>query len=289
MLMIENVVKRYGDTVTAVDRVSLNLNAGVVGLIGHNGAGKTSLINMIATITATTSGRIVFDGADIARTPDVIRRRLGFLPQEFGVHAHISARDFLAYLAGLKGVRDPKRVDQCLAMVNLEPFARRSLRTFSGGMRRRLGIAQALLNDPAILIVDEPTTGLDLEERQRFRDLVSQLGASKLVIVSTHIVSDIEHIATELAVMRNGKLVAQASPQAIMARAHGTVWSALLDAGEVAQLRASVHILHAQQRADGVLVRMAHPHPPCAGALAQEPSLEDALMAQARGITEQAA
>ena len=289
MLTIENVVKRYGDSVAAVDHVSLALETGVVGLIGHNGAGKTSLINMIATITTPNAGRILFDGADIARAPDAIRRRLGFLPQEFGVHAHIGARDFLAYLAALKGVRDPKRVDQCLAMVNLERVAKRSLNEFSGGMRRRLGIAQALLNDPDILIVDEPTTGLDLEERQRFRELISQIGASKLVIISTHIVSDIENIATELAVMKNGKLVAHAAPQEVMARSRGAVWSALLDAGQVAQLRGNVHILHAQQRSDGVLVRMAHPHAPCVGAVLQEPSLEDALMAQAHTGAEQAA
>ena len=280
MLQLENLVKRYAAGVIAVDHVSLNLTKGVVGLIGHNGAGKTSLISMIATLSAPTDGRILLDGIDIAQKPEAMRACLGFLPQEFGVHANVTASDFLAYLAALKGVRDPARVGACLELVNLQQFAKRRVSEFSGGMRRRLGIAQALLGDPAILIVDEPTTGLDLEERQRFRFLMSELGASKLIIVSTHIISDIENIAAEIAIMRNGKLVAHASPQALMTRARGKVWSALLAPDVFESLRHRVQVLQMQQQAGGVQARMAHPESPCAGAQMQEPSLEDALMAQ---------
>ena len=171
MLDLQGVSKRYGRDVLAVDNISLQLTSGVIGLIGHNGAGKTSLMQMIATLTKPTSGRILFDGIDIARQPESIRRRLGFLPQDFGVYPHLTAREFLQYFAALKGVRadvhSKARIPRLLEMVNLREHADRSAATFSGGMRQRLGIAQALLNNPDTLIVDEPTAGLDPEERLR--------------------------------------------------------------------------------------------------------------------------
>ena len=202
MLEICNVVKTFGRHGNAVDGVSLTLARGVVGLIGHNGAGKTTLMQMIATLTRPTSGRILFDGADIVATPDAIRRRLGYLPQDFGVYPNLTAREFMQYFAALKGVRDPARIGRLLELVNLHEQADRPAAAFSGGMRRRLGIAQALLNDPDILIVDEPTAGLDPEERLRFRNLLGELGVDKLVIMSTHIVSDVETIAGRLAKAR---------------------------------------------------------------------------------------
>ena len=167
MLDLQGVSKRYGRDVLAVDNISLQLTSGVIGLIGHNGAGKTSLMQMIATLTKPTSGRILFDGIDIARQPESIRRRLGFLPQDFGVYPHLTAREFLQYFAALKGVRDTARIPRLLELVNLREHADRPAATFSGGMRQRLGIAQALLNNPDTLIVDEPTAGLDPEERLR--------------------------------------------------------------------------------------------------------------------------
>lgn len=278
MLDIRNVVKTYGKNVTAVNDVSLQLSAGVVGLVGHNGAGKTSLMQMIATLTRPTSGQILFDGADIARTPNAIRGRLGFLPQDFGVYPNLSALEFLQYFAALKGVRDPARLRQLLEMVNLHEHAHRAASTFSGGMRRRLGIAQALLNDPDILIVDEPTAGLDPEERLRFRHLLSEIGFQKLVIVSTHIVSDIENMAGHLAVMRAGRLVAYQTPDCFVQQARGRVWSATVDAGQYEVLRAQVHVLQAQRQGGAIQLRIAHPHAPCAGARETEPSLEEALM-----------
>ncbi len=289
MLDIRHVVKTYGKNVTAVDDVSLQLSAGVVGLIGHNGAGKTSLMQMIATLTRPTSGQILFDGVDIARTPNAIRGRLGFLPQDFGVYPNLSALEFLQYFAALKGVRDPARLRHLLEMVNLHEHAARPASTFSGGMRRRLGIAQALLNDPDVLIVDEPTAGLDPEERLRFRHLLSEIGFRKLVIVSTHIVSDVENMAGHLAVMRAGKLVAYDTPESFVRQARGRVWSATVDAGQYELLRGQVQVLQAQRQGGAIQLRIAHPHAPCGGALEAEPSLEEALMAQRYALREQAA
>jgi ABC-2 type transport system ATP-binding protein len=289
MLEIRKVVKRFGKDVTAVNEVSLTLERGVVGLIGHNGAGKTTLMSMIATLARPTSGQILFDGVDIASKPDAIRRRLGFLPQDFGVYPNLSALEFMQYFAALKGVRDPARIRTLLELVNLHEQARRPAASFSGGMKRRLGIAQALLNDPDILIVDEPTAGLDPEERLRFRKLLGELGFDKLVIMSTHIVSDVESIAGQLAIMRSGRLVAFETPDAILGHARGQVWSASVGAGEYDSLRARVHVLQAQRQGDRVALRIAHAGMPCAGALLAEPSLEEALMAQRYAAQELAA
>jgi ABC-type multidrug transport system ATPase subunit len=245
-------------------------------------------MQMIATLTRPTSGRILFQGVDIAAKPDAIRRRLGYLPQDFGVYPNLTALEFMQYFAALKGVRDPARIRHLLELVNLHEQANRPAAAFSGGMRRRLGIAQALLADPDILIVDEPTAGLDPEERLRFRNLLAELGYNKLVIMSTHIVSDVESIAGELAIMRAGKLVAFETPAAILAKARGQVWSASVGAAEYAALRANVHVLHAQRHGDTVALRIAHAGSPCAGASAAEPSLEEALMAQRYAVQEAA-
>ena len=297
MLELHNVVKTYGKGVTAVDDISLHLDAGVVGLIGHNGAGKTTLMQMIATLSRPSAGRILFDGTDIHARPEAIRARLGYLPQDFGVYPNLSALEFMQYFAALKGVRDAARISGLLELVNLHEQARRPASTFSGGMLRRLGIAQALLNDPAILVVDEPTAGLDPEERLRFRNLLAELGHSKLVIISTHIVSDVESIADRLVIMRSGRLVACETPQTILERARGHVWSATVEQDEYARLRAvseasklhaGVHILHAQRQGERMLLRIAHPSAPCGGAQLTEPTLEEALMAQRYAVREAA-
>lgn len=280
MLEICNVVKKFGKNVTAVDDVTLKLTHGVVGLIGHNGAGKTSLMQMIATLTQPSSGQILFHGEDIAKKPNTIRARLGFLPQDFGVYPNLSALEFMQYFAALKGVRNPTRISYLLELVNLHEHAKRQASTFSGGMRRRLGIAQALLNDPDILIVDEPTAGLDPEERLRFRNLLAELGFNKLVIMSTHIVSDVESIASQLAIMRNGKLIEFETPETILEKARGQIWSARVGSAQYDALRNSVQVLHAQRNGNYVNLRIAHPHSPCLDAQAAEPSLEEALMAQ---------
>jgi ABC-2 type transport system ATP-binding protein len=288
MLELRRVVKTFGKDFKAVDDVSLLLEPGVVGLIGHNGAGKTTLMQMIATLTRPTSGQILFDGVDIARRPDAIRRRLGFLPQDFGVYPNLSALEFLQYFAALKGVRDPARLRTLLELVNLQDHAHRQAAGFSGGMRRRLGIAQALLNDPDILIVDEPTAGLDPEERLRFRHLLSDIGFNKLVIVSTHIVSDIENMAGRLAIMRRGRLIACDTPDSFVAQARDRLWSVTVDADDYELLRQQVQVLQAQRHAGGVTVRIAHDHTPFPGAAPAEPTLEEALMTQRYAIQDAA-
>ncbi|NHZ32247.1 ABC transporter ATP-binding protein [Massilia rubra] len=288
MLELRNVVKTFGNKVRAVDAVSLSLEHGVVGLIGHNGAGKTTLMQMIATLTRPSSGQILFDGVDIVARPQHIRRRLGYLPQDFGVYPNLSALEFMQYFAALKGVRDPGRVKHLLELVNLHEQARRPAASFSGGMRRRLGIAQALLNDPDILVVDEPTAGLDPEERLRFRNLLGELGSTKLVIMSTHIVSDVETIAGRLATMDAGKLIACETPRTLLDQARGRIWSANVGAADYELLRARVNVLHAQREGEQVALRIVHGASPCAGARLAEPTLEEALIAQRHALKEAA-
>ncbi|MET3106685.1 ABC-2 type transport system ATP-binding protein [Oxalobacteraceae bacterium GrIS 2.11] len=280
MLELRQVTKKFGKNILAVDNVTLNLTHGVVGLIGHNGAGKTSLMQMIATLSLPTGGQIFFDGQDIARKPQLIRSRLGYLPQDFGIYPNLSALEFMQYFAALKGCRDPARIRYLLELVNLHEHAKRPAAAFSGGMRRRLGIAQALINDPDILIVDEPTAGLDPEERMRFRNLLNELGFKKLVIMSTHIVSDVESIATQLAIMRGGKLVACESPEVILEQARGQIWTAEVDSHYYDSLRGKLHILHAQRHGNLMRLRIAHPTQPCFDAVAAEANLEEALMSQ---------
>jgi ABC-2 type transport system ATP-binding protein len=279
VLQIQDITKTFGK-IHAVEGVSLALEPGVVGLIGHNGAGKSTLMQMLATLTKPTRGSILLDGQDIVARPELMRRRLGYLPQDFGVYPHLTALEFLQYFAALKGVRDGRRLHELLELVNLHEQANRPAAGFSGGMRQRLGIAQALLNDPDVLIVDEPTAGLDPEERLRFRHLLGDLGRKRLVIVSTHIVSDVENMASQLAVMRQGRLVAFETPDAVLARAAGRVWTALLAPAAYEALRNHVHVLQAQPQGGRVQVRMVHPSPPCAGAEPARASLEEALMAE---------
>ncbi len=286
MLRLENVTKQFSKDFIAVNDISLSVAAGVVGLVGHNGAGKTSLMQMIATLTRPSAGTIFFKGINIAEKPDAIRTRLGYLPQDFGVYPHLTAREFLQYFAALKGVRDSARITYLLELVNLREHADRLAATFSGGMRQRLGIAQALLNDPDILIVDEPTAGLDPEERLRFRHLLSEIGFEKLVIVSTHIVSDIENIADQIAIMRSGKLIAFETPEQILMKARGQVWQVSVDTAQYATLAAQFHVLQAQRIGSMTNLRLVHHNAPCAGAFAAEPSLEEALMTSRYALRE---
>ncbi len=292
MLELRQVVKQYGKNAPAVNDITLNLERGVIGLIGHNGAGKTTLMQMIATLTKPSSGQILFDGADIVKTPHAIRARLGYLPQDFGIYPNLSALEFMQYFAALKGINNPARLRTLLELVNLHDQANRPAASFSGGMRRRLGIAQALINDPDILIVDEPTAGLDPEERMRFRNLLAELGFKKLVIMSTHIVSDVESIATHLAIMRSGKLIAFETPETIMAQSHGQIWTAEIDVNYYEDLRTKVHVLHAQRQGSLMKLRIAHPSQPCLDAVPVDASLEEALMSQRyaqQGVQEVAA
>ena len=278
MLKIEAVSKQFRDGQFGVRDVSLDLKSGVIGLLGPNGAGKTTLMQMIATITRPTSGRILFEGVDVAKRPNDVRRKLGYLPQDFGVYENLTAIEFLTYFAALKGVNSKTRVMEMLEQVNLHQSANRTVGGFSGGMKQRLGIAQALINDPALLIVDEPTAGLDPEERVRFRNVLSEIGFGKLVILSTHIVSDIESIATEIAVMKTGALLTIGRARrrfSAPARARSG------ERGVVGGIRSAAHarlkISSAIRKPDGVHIRFVGPAPAIA-ATAAEPELEDAFL-----------
>jgi ABC-2 type transport system ATP-binding protein len=278
MLSIDAVSKRFRSGNYGVRNVSFNVKGGVLGLLGPNGAGKTTLMQMLATVTKPTVGRISFRGVDVLAKPDELRRRLGYLPQDFGVYENLTALEFLTYFAALKGVRGKGKIQEMLELVNLHHVANRAVGGFSGGMKQRLGIAQALINDPDLVIVDEPTAGLDPEERVRFRNVLSDLGGERLVILSTHIVSDVESIATEIAIMKEGALVALATPEALMQQAMGSVWEAVLPSQQFDEIRKTLHVSGAVRKSDGVHARFVSPHPPVAHATPAEPTLEDAFL-----------
>src|SRR3954469_16391159 len=283
MLELGGVSKKFRGGNYGVRDLSLSIGGGVLGLLGPNGAGKTTLMQMIATITRPTSGTIRFREIDAIRDPDAIRRKLGYLPQDFGVYDNLTAIEFLRYFAALKGIHSRARINQMLEMVNLHNVANRAVGGFSGGMKQRLGIAQALINDPDLVIVDEPTAGLDPEERVRFRNVLSDIGLGKLVILSTHIVSDIESIATEIAIMREGSLVWFGTPEALLKRAEGNVWEMVIASSDFDQLRRSSRVSTALRRADGVHVRVVGPQPVRRDVVSAEPTLEDAFLHTVNG------
>jgi ABC-2 type transport system ATP-binding protein len=287
MLRVESVSKRFRGGHYGVRDLSFSLTGGVLGLLGPNGAGKTTLMQMLATITRPTNGRIFFNDTDIVSRPDELRRRLGYLPQDFGVYDNLTALEFLSYFAALKGVHSRARVLQMLETVNLHAVTNRAVGGFSGGMKQRLGIAQALINDPDLVIVDEPTAGLDPEERVRFRNVLSDIGFGKLVILSTHIVSDIESIATHIAIMNRGMLVAMGTPEELLRGTEGNVWELVVPSEQFETMRRELRVSSAVRKPDGVHVRVVAPEAPMRGAVAVEPSLEDAFLFTMRG--EQAA
>lgn len=277
MLKLAGVSKKFRGGNFGVRDLSLELTSGVIGLLGPNGAGKTTLMQMIATVTRPTSGTISFRGTDIVKSPNELRRTLGYLPQDFGVYDNLTAVEFLTYFAALKGVHAKGRVTEMLELVNLHSVAHRTVGGFSGGMKQRLGIAQALINDPALVIVDEPTAGLDPEERVRFRNVLSEIGFGRLVILSTHIVSDIESIATEIAVMKEGALLTMAAPEILLRQAEGKAWQSVVSSEEFDRLRTSLKISSAVRKPDGVHIRFVGPEPAIA-AEPIEPELEDAFL-----------
>ena len=280
-LTIENVSKVYGGKVQALAGFSLTLGPGVLGLLGPNGAGKSTLMRILATVTQASGGRVTWNGTDIAKEPDTLRAVLGYLPQDFGVYPNLSAIEFLEYMAavkGLEGTRANKRIGELLELVNLAEAARRPLGGYSGGMRQRVGIAVALLNDPKLLIVDEPTAGLDPEERVRFRNLLSELSGERIVILSTHIVSDVEAVATEIALIAAGRLVRHGAPEKFLASLAGKVWEVVVESSELAALRQRVLVSNTAHRSDGVHARVVCEEKPAAAARPQEPSLEDAYL-----------
>jgi ABC-2 type transport system ATP-binding protein len=279
-LTIDRVSKRYGSNTMALQDFSLELGSGVLGLLGPNGAGKTTLMSILATITKPTSGTIRWNGTDLASDPNAIRSVLGYLPQDFGVYPNLDAVEFLEYLAAVKGLgaaEARRRIDELLNLVNLTDVRKRPLGGYSGGMRQRIGIAQALLNDPKLLIVDEPTAGLDPEERVRFRNLLSDLSGERIVILSTHIVSDVEATATDIALISQGKLVAHAAPEDLLRAVEGKVWEWIVPSSELNAARQQFLISNTTRRGDGVHVRLLAAQPP-PGTSPVAPTLEDAYL-----------
>src|ERR1700675_4958875 len=276
-LVIDRVSKQYARNEWGLRNVQLEIGPGVVGLLGPNGAGKSTLMRILATVTRPTEGRVQWNDADIARHPDPLRAVLGYLPQDFGVYPHLTALEFLEYLAavkGLDGATARRRIDELLAVVNLGDARDRQLGGFSGGMKQRVGIAQALLNDPQLLIVDEPTAGLDPEERVRFRNLLSDLSGERIVILSTHIVSDVEATATDIALISQGTLVAHASPEELLRQVEGRVWEWVLPSADLSAARQRHLISNTIRRSDGVHARVLGEDPP-RGAEPVAPNLED--------------
>ncbi|MEU4201578.1 ABC transporter ATP-binding protein [Streptomyces sp. NPDC026294] len=281
MLQLSGISKVYRGGKRAVDDMTLHLGPGMVGLLGPNGAGKSSLMRIAATVTRPTSGRVFFHGDDVVARPDGLRRVLGYLPQDFGVYPHLTSREFLMYLAAAKGVSAKSakaRIDELLELVNLTAAVKRPLGTYSGGMLRRVGIAQVLLGDPQVIVVDEPTAGLDPEERVRFRNLLSDLASDKVVLFSTHIVSDVESVASDIAVVAAGRLLRRGTPEALLGEVDGLVWEALVDPAAVPQVQARFVVSRMVRTGQGVKVRLLSPGRPYEGAVQLAPDLEDAYL-----------
>jgi ABC-type multidrug transport system ATPase subunit len=280
-LCIENVGKQYRRDFWGLSNFSLMLGPGVLGLLGPNGAGKSTLMRILATITQPTTGKVTWNGVDVARAPNGLREVLGYLPQDFGVYPNLNAVEFLEYLAAMKGLdalAARQRIDELLQVVNLVDAARRPLGGYSGGMKQRIGIAQALLNDPQLLIVDEPTAGLDPEERVRFRNLLSDLSGNRIVILSTHIVSDVEATATHIALIRKGQLLQYASPEKLLDHVEGKVWEWMVSSAELTALKQQYLISGTIRHSDGVQVRAVSATRPASRAQTVAPRLEDAYL-----------
>jgi len=289
-LVISNVSKRYRSNVWGLREFSLSLTPGVMGLLGPNGAGKSTLMRILATIARPTGGTVTWDGVDIARAPDGLRSVLGYLPQDFGVYPNLTPLEFLSYVAAAKGLHAAaarSRIDELLLLVNLDGERNQRLGGFSGGMRQRVGIAQALLNDPRLLIVDEPTAGLDPEERVRFRNLLADLSGERIVILSTHIVPDVEAVASDIAIIVRGRLVAHEQPETMLKAASGKVWEWIVPGEELVSVRSRFLLSGTLRRSEGVLCRVIADERPGPDALPAPPTLEDAyLISVSRAKTE---
>jgi len=280
-LHVENLSKCYKGDVWGLRDFSLDIGPGVLGLVGPNGAGKSTLMRILATVTKPTGGSAIWNGMDIAKNPNAVRVVLGYLPQDFGIYPHLNAVEFLTYLGAARGIvgRDANlRISQLLELVNLTEARKRPLGSFSGGMKQRVGIAQALLNEPKLLIVDEPTAGLDPEERVRFRNLLAELSGDRIVILSSHIVSDIEAAATSIAVIDQGRLVVHASPEELLRTVTGRVWELTVATADLLAAKAKYLISGAVRTSEGVRVRVVQEQTPAVGAIQVTPNLEDAYL-----------
>src|SRR6185503_5504745 len=277
-LTVNGLGKQYRRDFWGLRDFSLEIKPGILGLLGPNGAGKSTFMRMLATITKPTDGKISWNDMDVVKSPDILRAILGYLPQDFGIYPNLNAIEFLEYMAAIKGLSataTKKRIDELLQVVNLVEAAKRPLGGYSGGMRQRVGIAQALLNDPQLLIVDEPTVGLDPEERVRFRNLLSYLSGERIVILSTHIVSDVEATATHIALISRGKLIVSAAPEILMKKVEGRVWEWVVSSEELIAVKQRHRVSATIRRSDGVRVRAVSDTQPATAAQPVAPNLED--------------
>lgn len=276
-LRLDRLTKQYKQKL-AVDRIDLELKCGVYGLLGANGAGKTTLMRMICDIQEPTSGEIFCNGQNIREMGEEYRDRLGYLPQNFGYYPEFTAYKFLLYIASLKGLGKEQaavRAQYLLEMVGLADQKKQKIKTFSGGMKQRLGIAQAMLNEPEILILDEPTAGLDPKERVRFRNLISSFSKDKIVLLSTHIVSDVEYIADEILVMKEGRLIHKGAPEVVTQEAKGLVWECKVESKDAERYIEQYNVGNLKNVGDKTTLRIISDTCPCEGAVEAEPTLED--------------
>jgi ABC-type multidrug transport system ATPase subunit len=280
-LTVNNLGKQYKRDFWGLKDFSLEIKPGILGLLGPNGAGKSTFMRMLATITKPTTGSITWNSTDIGKSPDTLRAVLGYLPQDFGVYPNLNAIEFLEYMAAIKGldaVSSKRRIDELLQITNLVEAAKRPLGGYSGGMKQRVGIAQALLNDPQLLIVDEPTVGLDPEERVRFRNLLSDLSGERIVILSTHIVSDVEATATQIALVNKGQLLREAAPENLLSELESKVWEWTVHSDNLPALKQKHIVSGTIRRSDGVQVRVVSTDKPDLYAQNVSPNLEDAYL-----------
>ena len=276
-LKLQKLSKHYG-TKAAADNITANLSPGVYGLLGANGAGKTTLMRMLCGVLNPTSGNICLDGENIQAMGERYYERLGYLPQDFGFYPDFTAREFMLYMAAVKGLeknKAKKQTEKLLDMVNLHDVANKKIRNFSGGMKQRLGIAQAELNEPSILILDEPTAGLDPKERVRFRNIISDSAKEKIVILSTHIVSDVAYIADTVLLMKQGRFLLQEPMATVTDSIKGKVWEISVSQQEAAKMNQSFCVVSLRHENGTVRLRIVHDNPPTSEAVTIEPCLED--------------
>jgi ABC-2 type transport system ATP-binding protein len=279
-LTIDNLGRRYGKY-WALRHLTMDIESGLLGLVGPNGAGKTTLMRMIVTLLDPTEGSILWNQQDISIHSTAVREVLGYLPQTFGIYPEFTGRQFLRYLAAMKGLPKTlayRRVDEVIEMVNLEQMADRKLTAYSGGTKQRLGIAQALLNDPELLIVDEPTAGLDPAERVRFRTLLASLTSNRIIILSTHIIADVEAVANRLVILQNGEMLVDTTPDSLISSAMGKVWTCFTDQVTANRLQAQYQVSALIHTPTGIHLRLLSSTCPYDGATLAEPNLEDAYL-----------
>jgi ABC-type multidrug transport system ATPase subunit len=286
VLSIHNLVKVYPGPVTALQGVSLDIGEGMFGLLGPNGAGKSTLMRTLATLQEPDSGSIFFGEIELLKQKDEVRRRLGYLPQEFGVYPRISAQDMLSHLALLKGIINARERKEVVATMlqrcNLYDLRKKALTGFSGGMRQRFGIAQALIGNPQLLIVDEPTAGLDPGERNRFYNLLSEVGEQVIVILSTHIVEDVTDLCTNMAIIHEGKVLFEGEPQAAIAELNGRVWKRSIEKTDLARYEQSFQVVSNKLVGGRPFLHVLGAQSPGDGFLPTQPDLEDVFFTKIR-------